>query len=174
MEEYIKIGTTKKPFGVKGELKVDIQEAYLEDFLHAKILFINRRGKPVPYFVEEIRVAGMPLVKFEDVSNKEIAGKLGGSELLLRLSDVLPEEQRQLEVEEETEYSRLLGYEIVEATAGKIGRIEEVLEFPQQEMAALSYKGKDLLIPLNQQFINTIDAQKKRIQMTLPEGLLDL
>lgn len=174
MEEYIKIGTTKKPFGVKGELKVDIQEAYLEDFLHAKVLFIKRRGKPVPYFVEDIRVAGMPLVKFEEISSKELAGELGGSELLLRLTDVLPEEQRQLEVEETSEYSRLLGYEILEAVAGRVGRIEEILEFPQQEMAALTYQGKPLLIPLNPHFIDSIDPQKKIVQMTLPEGLLDL
>ena len=48
MEEYVNIGYTKKPFGITGELKVHIEEEYLEDFLQAKVFFLKMNGKPVP------------------------------------------------------------------------------------------------------------------------------
>lgn len=174
MDEYIEIGTTKKPFGVHGDLKVDVAEAFLEDFLQAKILFISVKGKPVPYFVEEIKVKGAPLVKFEEVDNKEVAGKIGGSKLYLRSQDVIPEEQRQLVVEEALEFGRLVKYKIVEEQLGEIGIIEEVVEFPQQEMAVVRYKKKEVLIPLNDSLIVSLDQEQRILTMKLPEGLLEI
>ena len=51
MKEMILIGKTKKASGVKGELKVNIDEKYLEDFLQATVLFLTIQGKNVPFFV---------------------------------------------------------------------------------------------------------------------------
>ena len=174
MKEYIQIGKTKKPFGLTGELKVDIEEAFLEDFLLAKILFLRIKGKPVPYFVEGIQVKGMPLLKLEDVDNKETAVKIGGSDILLREEDILPEEQRQLEVEETIEFARLKGFSIHDLNLGPIGKIEAIEEFPQQEMAIVSYKEKETMIPLNEGLIEEIDYEKRIVKMDLPEGLLKL
>jgi 16S rRNA processing protein RimM len=44
---------------------------------------------------------------------------------------------------------------------------------PQQEMAFLDYRGREVLIPLNEQLIISIDETQKHILMDLPEGLLD-
>ncbi len=174
MKEYIQIGKTKKPFGLTGELKVDIEEAFLEDFLLAKILFLRIKGKPVPYFVEGIQVKGMPLLKLEDVDNKETAVKIGGSDILLREEDIIPEEQRQLEVEETIEFARLKGFMIQDLNLGPIGKIEAIEEFPQQEMAIVSYKEKEIMIPLNERLIEEIDYEQRIVKMDLPEGILKL
>ena len=56
--------------------------------------------------------------------------------------------------------------------AGKIGAILRVEEFPQQEMAFVEYKGQEVLIPMNDAFIVSIDKTKEEIIMNLPEGLL--
>ncbi len=174
MKEYIQIGKTKKPFGVAGALKVDIEEAFLEDFLLAKVLFLRIKGKPVPYFVENIEVKGMPLLKLEDVDNKESAHKIGGSDILLREADIIPEDQRQLEVEETIEFARLKGFMIQDVNLGQIGKIDNIEEFPQQEMAIVWYKEKEVLIPLNEGLIESIDQEGRVVRMDLPEGLLKL
>ena len=57
---------------------------------------------------------------------------------------------------------------------GLLGAIEAIIEYPQQEMAALTIEGKAVLIPLNEQLIISIEAETKVIRMDLPEGLLAL
>ena len=174
MQDYVVIGSTKKPFGVHGELKVDIADAYLEDFLQAKVLFLKVKGKPVPYFVENIRMGGTPLLKLEEVDDKETAATIGARELLLRKGDLLSPDQRQLEVEPTFHYQDCLGFTIVDAKEGELGTIQEIAEFPQQEMAVTKYQGREILIPLHPLLIDSIDPEKKEVLMTLPEGLLEL
>jgi len=174
MQEYLTIGVTKKPFGVKGELKVNIEDAFLEDFLQAKILFIAVKGKPLPFFVENIRLAGSTFLKLEDVNHKEAASQISGSELLLRKEDALADEERVLEVEETLVFKIYLGYSIEDLTLGKIGSIKDVVEFPQQEMALVTFQGKEIFIPLHHDLIESINKKTKTIQMNLPEGLVNL
>jgi 16S rRNA processing protein RimM len=45
---------------------------------------------------------------------------------------------------------------------------------PQQEIAVVVYQNKEVLIPLNEKLIVSIDEDKKVILMDLPEGLLTL
>ena len=72
MESYVSIGYTRKPVGIKGELRLHVEERYLEDFLQAKVLFLEMGGAPVPYFVESIRIAKTPIVKFEDILSSTV------------------------------------------------------------------------------------------------------
>ncbi len=176
MSKYVKIGSIKKPFGVNGELKVDVDPAFLEDFALAKVVFVEVKGKPLPFFVESIRVTNAPLLKVEEVDNKEAASKISNSDLMLQAKDILPADARTLEVEEEEtlEYRRCVGYDLVDSNTGPIGAIAEVLEYPQQEMALVKLGEKELLIPLHAQLILEIDEGKRILKMDLPEGLLDI
>jgi len=63
---------------------------------------------------------------------------------------------------------------VQDKTHGVLGEIKEIIEYPQQEMAAIIIKEKEVLIPLNEQLILEIDEEKKLISMDLPEGLLNL
>jgi 16S rRNA processing protein RimM len=95
--------------------------------------------------------------------------------VLLREQDILPDHKREFEFEEEEglEYEHLAGYTLVDETLGAIGVIDEVLEMPQQEMAFLKYKNREVLVPLNEQLIRSIDEAKRQVIMDLPDGLLD-
>lgn len=169
MEEYLKIGRTGKAFGTGGALKFKVEEPFLDDFLEAPVIFIELLGKPVPFFVDSIHNEAPLIVKLEEVDSRKTALELVGKELFLRAEDV-----SEASLEQPLDFSALEGYQIVDRTVGAIGPIEEVLEFPQQIMAALQYQGRDILIPLNNQFILAVDAENQRIEMDLPEGLLEL
>lgn len=171
---YINIGYTKKLHGLQGELKLFIEERYLEDFLKNERIFLDVKGAKVPYFVADVRGKGELILKLEDVDTRDAAFALQSREVFLREQDLVPEHERELEIENETlEYERLTGFLLLDKTAGEVGRIEEVLDMPQQEMAFLKYKGREVLIPLNEQFITSIDEKGKRVFMDLPEGLLE-
>ncbi|MEM1320435.1 MAG: ribosome maturation factor RimM [Bacteroidota bacterium] len=173
MTAYITIGKTGKTHGVQGELKVHIEEEYLEDFARAEVLYLSINGKPIPYFVEGLRSAAIPLVRLDEVETKEAAQRLVGKDILLPEEQLLKEEEREWEVET-LEFEFLSGYRLFEVERGEIGTIEEVVEFPQQEMAVVNYEGRELFIPLNEQLIEQIDEGKRTIHLRLPEGLLDL
>ncbi len=170
---YISIGKTGKTHGVHGELKVFIEEAYLEDFARAKLLYLQISGKPIPFFIENMRTGMTPILHFEDVKNREEAQKLVGKAIMIPENEVLKEDEREWEVEG-LHYSYLQGFTLYDKELGLIGVIEEVVEFPQQEMAVVNYEQRELFIPLNEQLIAKVEKEQKNIYLNLPEGLLEL
>jgi len=174
MQEYQSIGFTKKTYGVKGELKLNITDKYLEDFAQAEVLFLGLAGRKIPYFIEYINFENPFTIKFEDKNTKEAAIELTGKEIFMRTKDLLPEEEKVLEIEGGLFYEKYVDYQIKDQTHGLLGKIEAIIEYPQQEMAALSFKKKEVLIPLNEQLIISIDEAARLIEMDLPAGLLEL
>ena len=57
---------------------------------------------------------------------------------------------------------------------GDIGIIDEVVEMPEQFMAFLSYQEKEVMVPLNEFFIQDIDPENKIILMELPDGIFNI
>lgn len=173
MSEYQSIGFTKKTYGVKGEIKLNIKDRYLEDFAQAEVIFFNLAGRKIPYFIEYINFENPFTLKFEDYHSKEAALELTGKEIFMRTKDLLPEEEKILEIEE-LEYEKYVGYQIEDASKGNLGIIKEIVEYPQQEMAILLINENEVLIPLNEYLIISINEEDKRIKMDLPQGLLEL
>ena len=66
------------------------------------------------------------------------------------------------------------GFTIVDQGIGLIGIIEEVIEYPQQDMAFLNYKDKEVMIPLNDTIVIGINEAEKQLLVDLPHGILDL
>lgn len=172
---YVNIGYTKRTHGIGGELKLVIEEQYLEDFLKNERVFLDVKGAKIPYFVANVRGKGEMILKLEEVDNREAAYLLQSREVFLREQDLVADHERELENEGETlEYEHVTGFLLVDKTAGEVGLIEEVLDMPQQEMAFLKHRGCDVLIPLNEQFVTSIDEKAKKVFTDLPEGLLDV
>lgn len=171
---YITIGHTKKAHGISGEIKMHIEERYEEDFLKNERIFIDVKGTKVPYFVINVRGTNEFIVQLEEVNTRDTAQTLQSREICLREKDLIPEDEREMDVEEESlKYARLAGYMLSDQTLGDIGPIDEVLEMPQQEMAFLKYHNQEVLVPLNAQLIVEIDDKVKKVLMDLPEGLLE-
>jgi 16S rRNA processing protein RimM len=170
--KLIQIGFTKKPHGLKGELKLHVEDKYLEDLMNADVVVLQIKGKPTPFFIEDIRVGNAIIGKFEDVNTPEAALSIANKELSLREEDIIPDEEREIEVEG-LQYEKCIGYTIFDGE-NAIGEILEILEFPQQEMAVIEYEKREVLIPLNSAFIVKQDDKAKKFIMDLPDGILEL
>lgn len=172
---YINIGKTKKVHGTRGDLRLQILEERVEDFMNSDVVFLELNGKQVPFFIAEFTVKGTPMVRFEDINSREEALPLTAKKMFLRQTDLLADDQRTLEVVDDSlKYSRYVGYKIVDITSGEVGLIKEIIEYPQQEMAEVDYKEKEIMIPMNAALIEKIDDKSRMIVMDLPEGMLDL
>jgi len=167
---YVEIGHTRKTRGVEGEVKVFVKKEYMEDFLAAKVVFLDVQGGYVPFFVERIRESNTLLLKLEDIDSPEEAVVVAGKPLFIRTEDLQPAKA----TTEATDYAFLEGFRIVDREKGAVGPILEILEYPQQIIAIVEYAGREILIPLNDQLIVHVDPRQGILEMELPEGLLEL
>ena len=159
-----KIGFISKLNGFKGEL---VLAADGEDFFDEKFLFMNRDGIPVPFFVEDMfEKGGSVIVKLEDINDEEHA-------LLLVKEEVFILQKKKNKAEKFSSQD-LVGFTIIDAVFGDLGPILRIDDLPQQEIALCRVKGKEVLIPLNDDFIDSIDEEKKQLNVKLPDGLIDL
>ncbi len=172
MENIISIGFTKKPHGLKGEIKLHIEEKYVEDVMNAELLILDIKGKKTPFFVEDVRFGNAIIAKFEEVNSPEGAAAIASKEIFLRESDLIPEEEREIEIEK-IPFEQCVGYTLFDF-GEKIGIIEDVIEFPQQLMATINIDNREVLVPLNEHFVKKCDDVQREIYLELPEGILDL
>lgn len=169
---YVQIGKVGRAHGLTGMLKFNIDDRYAEDFLESEVVFVELKGKKVPYFMEDVREGNDLLVKLEDCDSPEQAQALSGNPVFLRAEDLLPESER--ETSSVVQYERYIGYTIVDTYTGVVGAIQDIIELPQQFMAVVQVADKEVLIPMHPHFLRKIDDTLKEVLMELPEGLLDL
>ena len=170
MDKYLSIGIVRKTHGVKGELKIQIEPPYLDDFFEASVLFLDIKGKQVPYFIEETRAGNDLIVKLEEVNTREAAQDLCNKTIFLREQDLAANPHQS----QQSQYTDLIGFQMEDSELGTIGLIEDVVEYPQQWLAVLQYQEKEVLVPLNPHFVKQIDVPAKCVRVTLPAGLLTL
>lgn len=176
MSNYISIGKITKTHGLNGSLRVNIKDRYIDDFNATDVVFLEVSGKPIPFFIDEVKGGNDPIVKFEDINSLESAKELANKEVMLRESDLLP--LAPMEAEEDSDvddrYERFKGFTLVDLALGEIGVIKEVMELPGQFLALVDHQDQEVMIPLHPSLINKADLKNRILEMNLPEGLLDL
>jgi 16S rRNA processing protein RimM len=60
------------------------------------------------------------------------------------------------------------------AAGENIGTVKAVVDYAGTEMLSLDREGEEILIPFVHAFLKTVDTERKRIDMELPEGLVEL
>ena len=167
MIELVHIGHTRKARGIDGRFKIQIDEAYLEDFFKAKALFISLDGSKVPFLIQSVDNQRSLIVKLEEIDNPEDAQPLLGQEIFLHSDEISPRESINTA-------HVLTGYTILDQENNSVGLIQELIEYPDQLLAKISLEGKDILIPIHTDLILSQDDVSRQLQITIAEGLLNL
>lgn len=169
IEESFYIGYITKTKGLKGEVQVYFEFDDYED-LELDSVFIEMNKKLIPFFVSayKLHANSTGYFYFEDIDVIEKAEKLLKKKLYLPLSKK-PERE-----DDEFYYTDLKGYIAVDEKLGELGEIIEVHEYPQQFIAVVSYKFREIMFPLNDDLIESIDEDESVLHVRLPDGLLDV
>ena len=173
MDPYTEIGRTIKPHGLKGELKIQVEEIFEKAALKATAFFLESNGQYIPLFVERISKGNAIILKLEDYNSKEEVTAISKKPLFMRSKDAVVDESV-LENNPHLLYQQLEGFQLIDDEVGAIGQIDRVIEMPQQSLALVEYNGKEVMIPLHESLILSVDPEKATIEMSLPEGLLEL
>lgn len=169
-EEVYRIGRIGKPHGVKGEVSLQFDDDVF-DRVEADYLVLSIDGILVPFFIEEYRFRNnsLALMKFEGIDTQENAHELTGCEVFFprHLSD---------SDEEHVSWAEIIGYQLVDSRTQKaVGEITEVDDSTLNILFCVcTTDGSELLVPASEELISNIDTQRRQIEMTLPEGLLEL
>ncbi|HEY5326795.1 MAG TPA: ribosome maturation factor RimM [Mucilaginibacter sp.] len=167
--DYFRIGTILKPKGLKGELHIYADFEGLEN-IKFNTIFIEITGKLVPYFVSSVKYLqkNAAYLVLEDVDTIE------KTSLLVKKHIYLPNKLKPKRKKQEFTLFDLKGFTAVDVNEGVLGIITAVHEYPQQIIAAVDFRNKEILFPLNEEIIKGIDAVKEIVTVDLPEGLLDV
>ncbi|MFZ9694456.1 MAG: ribosome maturation factor RimM [Chitinophagaceae bacterium] len=169
MASYFKIGKFVSAHGLKGELILQHELGKATELKGVEALFIeDKKGSFLPYFIQiaKKKSAEEVVVQIEGVDVREKA-------LLLASKPVWIPEEEFHRLADRSAPANLLGYAIVE-NKKSLGIIEEVIEQPQQLVCRILINEKEVLIPLNESTLVKINHAKKIVEVTLPEGLLNI
>jgi 16S rRNA processing protein RimM len=164
--DFEEIGYFQKPHGYKGQLGLAIttNKDILFDKVHFLMLEIN--NLLTPFFLEKIETKHKVLVKLENCNSDTEAKKFQGKKVFIA-KDLLV----QSEAEAEDDYS---GYLLIDETHGELGRIEGIEEMPGNDVFVIVKDGKEILLPVLEDFIEEIDEESKIIRYKAPDGLIEL
>ncbi|PHI21258.1 16S rRNA processing protein RimM [Lewinellaceae bacterium SD302] len=164
--ELIEIGRVGRAHGLKGEIKVHVEDHFEEDLLNASVVLI---GQPsIPYFLSGARGGGALLLKFEDLDSREQVTLLSNQPIFLKAEDVSDPEPPA----DDNPFSKLVGYVIQAEGYASLGPIREIVDLPEHYLASIEHEGKEFFIPLHEDLIVAEYVDAKVLEMSLPEGLL--
>lgn len=169
-EECFQLGIISKLHGLKGELYVYLDVDNPEKYKKLESVFVDIRGKLIPFFIEKIELKqnNYAIIKFQDIDNIEKASEIIGSETFLPLSFLPPKKGNHFYFHE------VIGFSIIDKEHGNIGFIEDILDMNYQSLFKINYNSKEILMPVNQKIIKSLDRENKIINIESPEGLIDL
>lgn len=174
IEECFYLGYTSKVHGKQGELiaKLDVDNPDKYNKLESVLVRLNKNDNSlIPFFISHAQVLnnGTVKLKIDDINDVVQAELLVGKELFLPLNK-LPKLTGN-----KFYYHEVIGFQVIDALKGSIGEIFNVLEFPQQAVLEIkNAQEKEILIPITDQIIKTVNRAEKTIEIDAPEGLIDI
>lgn len=167
--DCFELGYITKPHGLDGELVAVFDVDDLEPYADLKGVFIDMKGSLVPYEIAWLQFMDKKIViKFEGIDSIEKANELKSKVMYLPLSR-LPKL-----AEGQFYYHEIIGYQVQDAMQGAIGTVKVVYTMPAQDLIAVDYNGKEIMVPVNDNFIVRVDHATKTMFTNLPEGLIDI
>ncbi len=167
--ELVSIGIIGKAHGIKGEVSVTPLTDNPQRFEQLNFVTIEYvDGRRAKLAIETVRRQGNRiLLKFKEVTTRNVAETLNGAYVSIPHDELseLPEDSYYI--------FDLVGLEVVTTEGKRIGRLEEVLDFPANDVYVVKDDGKEYLIPAIKDVVKKVDLEKGIMQIEPIEGLLE-
>ena len=164
------LGKIVKPFSFKGEVLIKLDTDEPESYEKIDAVFIEIKDNLIPFFVEQSKLHKSDLlrVKFEDIDNEDDVNPVLKCDLYLPLT-ALPKLD-----DDQFYFHEVIGFDVVDSIKGQIGTIKYINDNTAQTLIVIEYENKEVLIPMNDDIIDSVNKSDKKIYITAPEGLIDL
>ncbi|MCQ2787269.1 MAG: ribosome maturation factor RimM [Bacilli bacterium] len=165
--EYLLLGKISKPHGLKGEVKIFSNT----DFAHLRyqkgnVVFLLSDNKYIPLKVHSFyKYKEFDVVSFEDHLNINLVNDLLGKNLYIKKEDAtLPKNHYH--------YSDLVNLKVINENK-EIGIVKNVIHAPANDILRCETSNHQKFdIPFVNEFIISVNLDKKEIKVKLIEGIL--
>ena len=167
---YYYLGKVTRKFSFKGELIVFLDTDTPSHYYGLKKIFLKFDNSYIPYFISKISKYknNSVRVKFEDVNNEREAMELINYEIFLPIEELPNLEGKKFY------YHEVIGFKVIDINHGEIGEITYINDQTPQHLFVVESSGKEILIPINDDFILDLDRINKIVNLKIPEGLLKI
>ena len=154
-------------FGTEGGVLLNLYTTFPEDFApeqHPLFVMVNNLAVPLWCESFESHGASGAFVTFADLDTPKRIGEFVGRELFVE------NEERE---DDEFYMEDLIGFSVT--ANGLRGEVTDFYDSEANPLFGITFEGRDeVLVPAAEEFIASIDFDKRKIKMVLPEGLLEL
>ena len=160
----LKIAQVLKSNGRDGELLISFFDMAPEDIDLEEPVFIEFDGLPVPFYFESYQQRGnsRALVRLTGVHNLTDADELAGRA-------VYADDDLYEDAEED-----LTGWTVQDADGNEVGTVSAHEDIPGNPCVWVDTKKGEVLVPLHEELVLSVDEDAQVLRMEIPEGLLDL
>ncbi len=171
LNDCVEIGFISKTHGVQGQLVVKLSHLSFDDIIEMELVFILIDGLPVPFFIEEFseRLPDSIILKLEDIHSEQEARKLTSYPVYTEKKFLT-----NIKSAEILHIDQFIGFSVIDKKSGKIGTLQSVIQNTNNPLLSIIDGKKEILIPLQEEFILDIDVDKNEILVDCPDGLLDM
>lgn len=157
------VGRIAGLFGIRGELKCDPTSAGRAVFsAGAELRCEGPRADSAVRLASVREHKGRLLVRLDGVESAERAEDFVGSTLFAARDEIELGENEYLDCD-------LVGCAVVDGAGLRLGLVQAVEHFPTSDMLVVNGQ----LVPMIRQFIISVDLAARRINVSLPPGLLE-
>ena len=169
-EDCFYLGKIVSKFSFKGEVLVKLGTDDPESFLEMESVFIDMNKNLIPFFIEKssLQKSNLLRLKFEEITSEEDADRILKKELYLPLS-FLPELQY-----DQFYFHEVIGFKVTDKLFGDVGILKGVNDSTPQALFEIERDGKEILVPVNDDFIDKLDKPNKILHLDVPEGLIEM
>jgi 16S rRNA processing protein RimM len=163
---FYPVGRVVKPHGVKGRIKVDYFGETLDRFRYQKVFIKDHSGRPEPFEVLEV-ISQPPrlILRLKGIEQIEGTERLIGKEILVQREDLSEPE------EGEYYWFEILGMAVETEKGRRIGTVKKIFPTGANDVYVVEGKRGEIFLPAIEEVIQSIDRQKKVIQVVRMEGL---
>ena len=168
-QDCIYLGKILKPFSYKGELKIYIEDFYIDQIKELDSFLLKIQGSYIPFTIKAItkNKSNIFRISLDGIDSEDLAKKLTGIEIYSENNLIKSEISK-------TNKNYIFIDFVIYNNNSIIGKIIDIIENKNQDLFEVIVNEKRILIPIVDEFVVNIDNDNKKIIMNLPEGLTDL
>lgn len=169
-EECFYLGRIVTKYSFKGEVVIKLDTDEPELYKNMESVYVEFGSNLVPFFIEKssLHKGNQLRVQFEDVYSEEEADSILKCGIYLPL-DLLPKLSG-----DKFYFHEVIGFKVMDANYGEVGSIVHINDKAAQPLFEIDSNGKEVFIPMIDDFIKKVDRANKTIEVETPEGLIEL
>ncbi len=162
MDKLVIVGRIGKPHGIKGYIVLHLSEDIDWENIHS--LFIEVDNVPVPYLIEDVQFLNQKeIIKLKFIDDVNQAKKMVNKNILVEEKFILSDEEIDI-----------IGFTVKDINKNnfEIGIVEDVISNRDLEWFLIrNSTKKEILLPLNDDLIESIDEENKIIFYKAIDGM---